>query len=52
MKLDNFPSKRKIVKIVKTFFRKRMTIECKYYGPISLLPLISKMVEKSIHDQK
>ena len=49
MKLDNFPSKHKIVKI--TFFRKRMTIECKNYEPISLLPLISKMVEKSIHDQ-
>ena len=46
-KLDTFPSKCKIAKL-KPFFKKGIKIEAKI---IFLLLLISKVIEKSIHDQ-
>ena len=36
---------------VKPLFKKGIDTEAKNYRPISLLPLISKVTEKSIHDQ-
>ena len=36
---------------MRPFFKKGITTEAKNYRPISLLPLISKMIEKPIHDQ-
>ena len=36
---------------VKPLFKKGINTEAKNYRPISLLPLISKVTEKSIHDQ-
>ena len=50
IKLDTFPSKCKIAKI-KPFFKKGIKTGAKNYRPISLLPLIAKVIEKSIHDQ-
>ena len=50
MRLDTFPSQCKIAKI-KPLFKKGIKTETKNYRPISLLPLISKVIEKSIHDQ-
>ena len=50
IKLDTFPSQCKIAKI-KPLFRKGIKTEAKNYRPICLLPLISKVIEKSIHDQ-
>ena len=50
IKLDIFPSQWKIAKI-KPLFEKGIKTEAKNYRPISLLPLISKVIEKSIHDQ-
>ena len=50
IKLDTFPSKCKIVKI-RTLLKMEIKTKAKKYRPISLLPLISKVIEKSIHDQ-
>ena len=50
IKLDTFPSKCKTAKI-KPLFKKGIKTEAKNYRLISLLPLISKVTEKSIHDQ-
>ena len=50
IKLDTFSSKYKIAK-VKPLFKKGIKTKAKNYRPISLLPLISKVIEKSIHDQ-
>ena len=50
IKPDAFPSKFK-VPIIKTLFKKGIKTEAKKYRPISLLSLISKVIEKSIHDQ-
>ena len=50
MKLDTVPSKCKIAKI-KPLFKKGIKTEVKNNRPISLLPLMSKVIEKSIHDQ-
>ena len=36
---------------IKRLFKKGIKTEAKNYGPSSLLPLISKVIEKSIHDQ-
>ena len=49
IKLDTFPWQCKIAKI-KPLFKKGIKIEAKNYRPISLLPSISKVIEKSIHD--
>ena len=43
-------SKCKIAKI-KPLLKKGIKTEAKNYRPISLLPLISKLIERSIHDQ-
>ena len=45
-----FPDKCKHAKL-KLLFKKGITTEPKNYRPISLLPLISKIIEKVIHDQ-
>ena len=50
IKPDAFPSQCKIAKI-KNLFRIRIKTEAKSYRHISLLPLLSKVIEKSIHDQ-
>ena len=50
IKLDTFSSHCKIAKI-KPLFKKGAKIEAKTCRPISLLPLISKVIEKSIHKQ-
>ena len=36
---------------IKPLFKKRIKTEDKNHRPISLLPLISKVIEKSIHNQ-
>ena len=48
--LSKFPSQCKIAKI-KPIFKKASKLEAVNYRPISLLPLISKVFEKCIHDQ-
>ena len=50
IKLDTIPSQCKIARI-KPLFKKSIKTGAKSYKPISLLPLISKAMEKSIHDQ-
>ena len=50
IKLDTFPSHHKIAKI-KPLFNKWIKTEVKGCLPIPLLPLISKVIEKPIHDQ-
>ena len=50
IKLDTFPFKCKIVKI-KSLFKKRIKTKGKTYRLVSLLVLISKVIEKSIHNQ-
>ena len=50
IKVETFPSKCKTVKI-KPLFKKEIKPEGKIYRPTSLLPLILKLIEKSIHDK-
>ena len=45
-----FPSDRKIKKL-KPLFKKDSKADPKNYRPVSLLPLVSKIIEKFIHDQ-
>ena len=45
-----FPQKMKITKIV-PFFKKEDNLDCNNYRPISLLPNISKIFEKLIHNR-
>ena len=48
--LSTFPEKCKIEKF-KLLYEKGSTTVSKNYRPISLLPLISKLIEKIIHEQ-
>ena len=48
--LSSFPDACKIGKL-KPIFKKQNKTNLKEYSPISLLPLISKMIEKIIHNQ-
>ena len=48
--LSTFPKKCKTAKL-KPLFKKGSRTECKNYRPISLLPLVSKIIEKVIHNQ-
>ena len=50
IKLSTVPDACKIAKL-KTLYKKGNKTEPKNYRPISLLPLISKILEKVIHDQ-
>ena len=50
IRLSQFPEKCKIA-ILKPLFKKGSKLEAKNYRPISLLPLISKIFEKIIHNQ-
>ena len=50
IKLSTFPEECKIAKL-KPVFKKGARTDPKNYRPISLLPLVSKIVEKSIHFQ-
>ena len=50
IRLSAFPDKCKIAKL-KPLFKKGSKTEAKNYRPISLLPLISKIVERVIYDQ-
>ena len=48
--LGIFPQKMKIAKII-PFFKKEDKLDCNNYRPISLLPNISKLFEKLIHNR-
>ena len=48
IKLSTFPEECKITKL-KPIFKKGASTDPKKYCPISLLPLVSKIIEKSIH---
>jgi len=50
IKLSKFPEKCKIAKI-KPIYKKGSKVEATNYRPISLLPLISKVFERVIHNQ-
>ena len=50
IKLSTVPDECKIVKL-KPLYKKGKKIDPKNYRPISLLPVISKILEKVIHDQ-
>ena len=50
IKLSPFPGECKIAKL-KPIFKKGARADPKNYRPISLLPLVSKIIEKSIHFQ-
>ena len=50
MKLSTFPEECKIAKL-KPIFKKSARTDPKNYCPISLLPQVSKTIEKSIHFQ-
>ncbi len=50
IKLSSFPSYCKTAKL-KPLFKKGSKTDPKNYRPISLLPIISKIIEKVIHDQ-
>ena len=48
IKLSTFPEESKITKL-KSMFKEGATTDPKNYRPISFLPLVSKIIEKSIH---
>ena len=50
IKYSSFPSACKIAKL-KPIFKKGSKTDPKNFRPISLLPLISKVIEKVVHDQ-
>ena len=50
IKYYTFPNDCKIAKL-KPLFKRGSKTDPKNYRPISLLPLISKIIEKNIHDQ-
>ena len=50
IKLSSFPKYCKVAKVI-PIFKKGSKTDTKNYRPISLLPLISKIIEKVIHDQ-
>ena len=50
IKLSTVPDECKIVKL-KALYKKGKKTDPKNYRPISLLPVISKILEKVIHDQ-
>ena len=50
IKLSTFPDKCKIAKLT-PLFKKGSKTDPKNYRPISLFPLISKLIEKAIHIQ-
>ena len=50
IKYSTFPNDCKIAKL-KPLFKRGSKTDPKNYHPISLLPLISKIIEKIIHDQ-
>ena len=50
MATTSFPSESKIAKL-KPLFKKRCRTNPKNYRPISLLPLISKVIEKVVHEK-
>ena len=50
IKLSTFPDKFKIAKLI-PLFKKGSNTDPKNYRPISLLPLLSKLIEKAIHTQ-
>ena len=50
IKLGSFPDSCKIAKL-KPLFKKKSKANPSNYRPISLLPLISKIIEKPIHEQ-
>ena len=50
IKLGSFPGSRKIAKL-KPLFKKGSKTNPSHYKPISLLPLISKIIKKLIHEQ-
>ena len=50
IKLASFPNKCKVAKI-KPLYKKGLKTDPKNFRPISLLPLISKIIERIIHDQ-
>ena len=50
IKLSTFPDKCKIAKLA-PLFKKGSKTDPKSYRPISLLPLISKLIEKAIYIQ-
>ena len=50
IKLSTFPDKCKIAKLT-PLFKKGSKTDPKNYRPVSLFPLISKLIEKAIHIQ-
>ena len=50
IKLNSFPRSDKIAK-VKPLFKKGFKIDPQNYCPIPLLPLLSKIIERIVHDQ-
>ena len=50
IKLSSFPSDCKIAKL-KPIFKKGLKLAPKNFRPLSLLPLVSKIIEKLIHEQ-
>ena len=50
IKLSHFPHDCKLAKL-KPLYKKSCKIDPKNYWPISLLPIVSKIIEKIIHDQ-
>ena len=50
IKLGSFPDSCKIAKL-KSLFKKGSKTNLSNYRPISVLPLVSKIIEKLIHEQ-